>query len=666
MAGLVELLTSILMPPEEQLFRFIQGITNPFFGRFDGEHLLDIDNLDPLHITCGQENNVFHVAVKCGANPQAVPVQALLRLHSLLAYQPNNKGDTPLHVAARLGNKSFAVVLIDHARALAPAPAAPGHNNDYRSLLRKVNYEKENTALHEAVLNGYLEIAKRLIEEDPTLTCFVNKAGESPLFLAVDGGFYDIASIILDTTFPICSLLGRNGMTVMHAAVIRSSRPDRLVLSVNIANIITIIRDNDFPSFLGFVKKALERCGSQILEKADKFGWMPHHYAANMGQSRLVKLFLEAKRSVAYIKDKQGMTALHISARNGHIRVIRTLMEECPDIGEMLDNRDRTALHIAVENKQVSVVNIFLNKRAFIDLINEQDNEGNTALHVAAIHGYYEIIIRLASNRKTNKRIINKMGLTAFDIIGRSTLLGPVEKAMIRLKMNKEGPLLSLQEAAVVKKTRKSDKTSEETMSKMTQSQPKEENNNDQDVKHMADINLVVSTLIASITFQAAISMPGAGKYSSSSGFEAFKFFMAFDSLAFGCSAASMLIHFAVAVYSKLRGKACKYPIELTMILTLVSITSSVLAFIMGTKALLYEKKSELSISGTTNHKIWDFDFPGNIAIVAFFATLFYVFLPLLMTILNCLLILVPDDGLPIFLVATKYVLLKILRIFFK
>ncbi|XP_030508407.2 ankyrin repeat-containing protein At5g02620 [Cannabis sativa] len=662
MAGLVELLTSILMPPEERLFRFIQSITNPFFGRFDGENSVDIDNLDPLQITCGQENNVFHIAVKCGANPQAVPVQTLLMLHSLLAYQPNNKGDTPLHVAARLGNESFAAVLIDHARGLAPT----GHNNhDYRSLLRKVNYEKENTPLHEAILNGYFEIAKRLIEEDPTLTCFVNKAGESPLFLAVDGGFYNIASIILDTTFPICSLLGRNGMTVMHAAVIRSCSPDRLVLSVNIANIINIIKDNDFPSFLGFVKKALGRCGSEILEKADEFGWMPHHYAANMGQSRVVKLFLEAKRCIAYSKDKQGMTALHISAKNGHIRVIRTLMEECPDIGEVLDNRDRTALHIGVEHKQVSVVNTFLNKKAFIDLINEQDNEGNTALHVAAIHGYYEIIIHLASNRKTNKRIINEMGLTAFDIIGKSTLLGPVEKAMIRLKMNKEGPLLSLQEAAMVEKTTTNDKTSEEIQSMRSQFGPKAETN-DKDVKHMADMNLVVSTLIASITFQAAISMPGAGKYNTSTGMEAFKFFMAFDSLAFGCSAASMLIHFAVVVYSKLRGKACKYPIEFTMILTLLSISSSVLAFIMGTKALLYEKKSELTISGSTNHKIWDFDFPGNIAIVAFLATLFYVFLPLLMTILNCFLILVPDDGLPIFMVATKYVLLKIFRIFYK
>ena len=40
-------------------------------------------------------------------------------------------------------------------------------------------------------------IVKLLIDDDPTLALMINKAEESPLFLAVDREFYDIAWEIL-------------------------------------------------------------------------------------------------------------------------------------------------------------------------------------------------------------------------------------------------------------------------------------------------------------------------------------------------------------------------------------------------------------------------------------------------------------------------------------
>ncbi|XP_062114575.1 ankyrin repeat-containing protein NPR4-like [Humulus lupulus] len=554
--------------------RYIKKITNDRHN--DGDHLVDIDRLDPLQITCGQENNAFHVAVKWGVSPQADRVQTLLRDYPLLAYQPNNKGDTPLHVAARLGHESFAVVLIEHARA-----AAAGHSVDYyRDVLSKVN-TKGNTALHEAVLNGHFQIAKRLIEEHPGLTDFVNEAGESPLFLAVEGQFYDIASIILDTN-PTCSLLGGSGMTVMHAAVICSSPFYVKVGELRFLRSVT-------KGFDEFVKKVLERCGSEILERADEYGWMPHHHAANIGQSEIFKLFLEAKRSLAYIKDKQGMNALHIAARKGYTEVIRTLLEECPDIAELLDNRERTALHIAVEHKQLSVVRTLSHERAFIDLINEQDNEGYTALHVAALHCHHRIFLCLASNRSTNKRIINKMGATAFQIFaGRSKILGKLGKFAAIYKVYQKFHLLTLQ--LMARYPRESDETYEETLSKMTQSELQEKNK-EQDVKHMQNMNLVVLTLITGAAFQAAITMPGAGKYGTPKGLEAFKSFMYYNSNAFVFSSATMLFHFIISLFSNSRLVNLRYRNFFITVSVSLSIYYYLLAYKMGTKALLSEKK---------------------------------------------------------------------------
>ncbi|XP_062112994.1 ankyrin repeat-containing protein ITN1-like [Humulus lupulus] len=592
MPGPVELLKSSLTQLEEH-FIFIQRITNRYFDWFHGEHLQDVNSLDPLETTCGQENNVFHVAVKCGASPQADPVKTWLRDHSLLAFQPNNRGDTPLHVAAKLGNKIFAEVLINHVRELV---AAQGHNNyDYTNLLTKVNYVEENTALHEAALSGHFEIAQLLIEADPTLTSFENKSGESPLFLAVEGRFYDIASIILDT-FPHCSVLGRSGMTVMHAAVIRSCRTkETLLLSRNITR-----------GFDEFVKQLLERCGSQILEEEDELGWMPHHYAAQIGQSGVFQLLLKARRCVAYIKDKQGMTALHISARNGHIGVIRTLMKECPDIGELLDNRDRTALHIAVEHEQGFVVNTLLSMRAFVGLINEKDNEGNTALHVAAKDGYSDIFKRLANNRNTNKRIINKMGMTAFDIVRKSTINNFIGEAILLSSINKKGLVLSLQNTATVKKP-------------IETSEPKEENDN-QDAKHILDMSLVASTLFAGITFQVAITMPGAGNYNSSKGLQAFKDFSIWNSASFGLSLGNILFNFVIVHSNRFnRRKYRKYINMVTSLITIFSVTTFMFAFMMATEALTYEKKELNSMSTIFNNNYWGMICsPGNVAMAAF------------------------------------------------
>ncbi|KAK7818401.1 ankyrin repeat-containing protein [Quercus suber] len=132
--------------------------------------------------------------------------------------------------------------------------------------------------------------------------------------------------------------------------------------------------------------------------EADEFGWIPLHYAAHFGHVEVVKLFLKENISLAYIGDRERMTTLHISAKEGHHVVIKTLIAECPDTCELLDNKYRTAVHY---------------------LINEQDKDGNTPFHLAAMKGHCELLIMLAY--KYNRRIawmaLNKDGLSTVGII---------------------------------------------------------------------------------------------------------------------------------------------------------------------------------------------------------------------------------------------------------
>ena len=153
--------------------------------------------------------------------------------------------------------------------------------------------------------------------------------------------------------------------------------------------------------------------------KADDFGRTPLHYAAYFDSLEVVNLFLNDTISlIAYKLDKQGMSALHISAKKGHCAVMSAILQKFPFTCELLDNKGRTALHHAVESGSTNAVKILLSSLAFQDLINEPENdEGNTAMHLAAIKRRYKVLILLAGDRRVAKSATNKEGKTTADII---------------------------------------------------------------------------------------------------------------------------------------------------------------------------------------------------------------------------------------------------------
>ena len=154
--------------------------------------------------------------------------------------------------------------------------------------------------------------------------------------------------------------------------------------------------------------------------KADDFGRTPLHYAAYFDSLEVVKLFLKNNNisQIAYKLDKQSMSALHISAKKGHCDVMSAILQNFPFTCELLDNKGRTALHHAVESGSTNAVKILLSSLAFQDLINEPENdEGNTAMHLAAIKRSYRVLILLAGDRRVAKSATNKEGKTTADII---------------------------------------------------------------------------------------------------------------------------------------------------------------------------------------------------------------------------------------------------------
>ncbi|XP_034686724.1 ankyrin repeat-containing protein At5g02620-like [Vitis riparia] len=268
-----------------------------------------------------KKNTVLHVAAQFG---QADCVKWILQLpSSSLLQQPNEKGDTPLHLAAREGHLTVVKVLIDAAKV---GDAESGAAADCTVMLRMINKDND-TALHEAVRNHHPEVVKLLIQEDPDFTYGANTEGNTPLYIAAEWGFVDLVHMILDN----CSSPahdGVNGRTALHAAVILNNE--------------------------AMTKKILE--------------W----------KSDLTKELDQNDDEIG------NRTALHIAARRGHVGLsegagVNTFQDCC----EKVDDKGNNVLHLIMPKKNICNFGLSNNPRLRMrGLMNEKNAEGTTPLHL--------------------------------------------------------------------------------------------------------------------------------------------------------------------------------------------------------------------------------------------------------------------------------------------
>ncbi|KAK7840974.1 ankyrin repeat-containing protein itn1 [Quercus suber] len=373
-----------------------------------------------------------------------------------------------------------------------------------------------------------------------------------------------------------------------------------------------------------------------MIEEGENLGCTPLHIAAGMGNVKLVKLFLESGTSPAYVKNKEGLSAFHIAAKEGNVLVMKELITACPDIYELLDNRGRTALHVAVESGSWEPVNFFLERPDLEGLINEQDEEGNTPMHLAAVKGSYKILLKLAGCRDVDTNATNKEGLTPMDKNCSSINLRINLQRYVKKCLKAKGSRRSLREllkmgtwhkdpevqgkeqiqnetgtesadggagnATAIEKKAQKGQTAKENEVKNAVSKSKEEmagisKSKLEILRSAGETNLLVATIIATVTFTAAFTVPGG--YESGdinqglavlSKRAAFKAFVIANALAFGFSTASILVY----MFSAMRGlrevesyKDRRTKIKRAIQLAGYSIEALLIAFISGMYAVV-------------------------------------------------------------------------------
>ncbi|XP_048325903.1 uncharacterized protein LOC107412785 [Ziziphus jujuba] len=311
-------------------------------------------------------------------------------------------------------------------------------HNLFVNVDKNRSHDQNNTILHIAAKSGNLQ--QHNIKEDHLLHFLYkqNNEGNTSLHIAAKLGHLDTIKILVEMARKtdveqnkkLLTMENNEKDTALHEAVRHNHLEVVKLLIEEDPNLAFLVND--------FGRLVLKQIQALTLEQADDFGWTPLHYAAHIGNEKLVEGFLKKdSKSLPFSRNKEGMSALHIAAKKGHNAVMKVLMKRCPEVCELLDNNGRTALHIAVESRDEMAVKFFLERAmAFQDLINLKDKKGNTALHVAATIGDFHILKSLTNDSRIDKGATNKDKETFVDIILSNKELQDTE--MLKIMVNLE------------------------------------------------------------------------------------------------------------------------------------------------------------------------------------------------------------------------------------
>jgi ankyrin repeat protein len=156
---------------------------------------------------------------------------------------------------------------------------------------------------------------------------------------------------------------------------------------------------------------------SGLTSQGDRDGSTPLHLASSFGPYSLPfhQLF-KVNPTPVYQADDKGLFPIHVAASTGMLGVIKIILDMFPSNAGLCTAQGQTFLHVAVENQRLSTVSFVCQTPSLTWILNMQDNNGNTALHLAVQAGKFRIFCSLFGNKEVHLSLENKSKKTPIDI----------------------------------------------------------------------------------------------------------------------------------------------------------------------------------------------------------------------------------------------------------
>ncbi|KAL5716415.1 hypothetical protein ACHQM5_018110 [Ranunculus cassubicifolius] len=455
-------------------------------------------------------------------------------------------------------------------------------------VLRESKNEDGDSVLSIAARKGHLNCCEVISERCPELLYQTNKNNITILHTAATNGRDDIAKFLLGAQHKmdqqgvqnigsgggeetvdnkLLMMLSEDQRTALHFAVERGHfMSAKLLIEASTSNKLSRSTDSHKETAMHYAVKKQYLEIVKLLEEADP----DFDYSAN--DSGHTPLFIALKEALSgdqiavairkFLIQKQprqckvrigtnGWTILHHASCKGDLSAVEEIIQFCPDCSELIDNDKRNFLHLAIKFEHENLVKLILDLPSISDnILNGQDINGDTPLHIATSKGLESMALPLLYHHQVSKIVQNKQGKRALDSINfdydkrRAEVLG----------------LLDLVD--------------------------------EKELKDRSDFDLLVGALISTVSFTAGITVPGGYISDGPNRGNAilykkrtFEAFVVCNTIALALSLFAVFSHFCMK--RLVNKKDIIYQLKMATFSSIGAIFAMMIAFIMGSFAVL-------------------------------------------------------------------------------
>ncbi|PWA53656.1 Ankyrin repeat-containing protein [Artemisia annua] len=451
----------------------------------------------------------------------------------LVRYSITENGETPLHVAASTKSSKKVEKFVENLVKLMTKEDLALENTNY------------NTALYLAATRGNIKTVKTMMEKNESLRAIPGGGSEQklptlmPLYPAALFGNYEVVKYLYEKSNDLCDDDGWKPVTrswFLEKCVEGDMFDIALKVVVKYPELGNEAR---ILSMMAQKPEAFQEEKSNITERIIKIGFSVIGLKAGPLEKepkalQLLKIIWNdiAKRPKKEIDDIMrgqreqinGRMAypsriLFVAAELGNTKFVVELIRQYPDLIWKVNDNNQSIFHIAVKHRHEGIYNLLYEIGSMKDLVTPiKDNDGNNMLHLAA--------------KSTQKKRLEDVSGAALKMQRELLWFKEVESIMpptYRLKKNKDG--LTPRELFT-----------EEHQHLMIKGE--------EWMKSTASQCMVVATLIATIVFAAAFTVPGG--YNQNNGIPMFNrkltfvVFVVADAISLFLSSASILTFLSI------------------------------------------------------------------------------------------------------------------------
>ncbi|XP_028100717.1 protein ACCELERATED CELL DEATH 6-like [Camellia sinensis] len=433
-------------------------------GDINGLRLQQDSQLNLLNQLTPRGDTILHIAARLGHHHLVEPITS--RCPDLVKSK-NYNDDHPLHLAAAGGHVYIVQSLITIAGGHLSGRET-GAEQDILDVIKGQN-KQGNTPLHMAIKDHQYEVALFLFKRPGSqiTSCVPNLEKKSPLYMAAEAGHEELFELMMQ--FVASNVDAQNmlkdGQPLMHVAI---TTRNKVILETALKYV------------------------SSLIDAPDRRGRKPLSYAASIGYVDAVCYILDTFVDYTDKRDGDGSYPILEASSQGHIEVVKEFLRRFPDSRELLNKEGQNILRVAAKSGKANIVSHMLKAPELEMLINDTDEDGNTPLLLATKNAHAEIVSILTWDKRVRLEIENGEGFTALD--AALTYEGTTHSIHERLTW------IALRHASAPRGQPKTIKT--------------KKNSTVAAYKDRINTLLLVATIIITVTFAAGITVPGGYDYS--------------------------------------------------------------------------------------------------------------------------------------------------------